>query len=240
MPRSCWRRRRRTRRIRRSAICSCRPNWSPGRQAIYARAVRARPREPPLDDAHDGGAGQHVGEPSYETDRMRFIGRQPDARLPGRSGGQTPLSNSEGSVLDPIVSIRQRCCCSPTSRCGSTSSPAWPSRACGVEGADREVSRSQPGRPRLRSGLDAQPYPAAAARRLRSRCAGLWPPGRLDHLRLGAAPGQGQHPRRNRRGQSGLWGYGISGDLPIVLVRIRDHERMRWCARPCRRTRTGV
>ena len=28
---------------------------------------------------------------------------------------------------------------------------------------------------------------------------------------------------RNRRGQSGLWGYGISGDLPIVLVRIRDH-----------------
>ncbi len=31
---------------------------------------------------------------------------------------------------------------------------------------------------------------------------------------------------RNRRGQSGLWGYGISGDLPIVLVRIRDQEKM--------------
>ena len=31
---------------------------------------------------------------------------------------------------------------------------------------------------------------------------------------------------RNRRGQSGLWGYGISGDLPIVLVRIRDHTRI--------------
>ncbi|HEX5102885.1 MAG TPA: cyclic beta 1-2 glucan synthetase, partial [Pirellulaceae bacterium] len=30
----------------------------------------------------------------------------------------------------------------------------------------------------------------------------------------------------NRRGQSGLWGYGISGDMPIVLVRIRDHERI--------------
>jgi cellobiose phosphorylase len=27
---------------------------------------------------------------------------------------------------------------------------------------------------------------------------------------------------RNRRGQSGLWGYSISGDLPIVLVRIGD------------------
>jgi len=30
----------------------------------------------------------------------------------------------------------------------------------------------------------------------------------------------------NRRGQSGLWGYGISGDLPIVLVRIRDVLRL--------------
>ena len=32
---------------------------------------------------------------------------------------------------------------------------------------------------------------------------------------------------RNRRGQSGLWGYGISGDLPIVLVRIRDRDAHR-------------
>ena len=31
---------------------------------------------------------------------------------------------------------------------------------------------------------------------------------------------------RNRRGQSGLWGYGISGDLPIVLIRIRDRDRL--------------
>ena len=28
--------------------------------------------------------------------------------------------------------------------------------------------------------------------------------------------------RSNRRGQTGLWGYGISGDLPIVLLRISD------------------
>lgn len=27
---------------------------------------------------------------------------------------------------------------------------------------------------------------------------------------------------RNRRGQSGLWGYSISGDLPIVLLQIGD------------------
>lgn len=27
---------------------------------------------------------------------------------------------------------------------------------------------------------------------------------------------------QNRRGQSGLWGYAISGDLPIVLLQISD------------------
>src|SRR5208282_4789499 len=27
---------------------------------------------------------------------------------------------------------------------------------------------------------------------------------------------------RNRRGQAGLWGYSISGDLPIVLLQIED------------------
>src|SRR5207244_2189770 len=31
---------------------------------------------------------------------------------------------------------------------------------------------------------------------------------------------------RNLRGQSGLWAYGISGDLPIVLVRIGDQEQI--------------
>jgi len=30
---------------------------------------------------------------------------------------------------------------------------------------------------------------------------------------------------KNRRGQSGLWGYSISGDLPIVLLRIGRHPR---------------
>ena len=30
----------------------------------------------------------------------------------------------------------------------------------------------------------------------------------------------------NRRGQSGLWKYGISGDIPIVLMRISDPARV--------------
>jgi cyclic beta-1,2-glucan synthetase len=32
--------------------------------------------------------------------------------------------------------------------------------------------------------------------------------------------------KKNRRGQSGLWGHGISGDLPIVLLRIGNAENI--------------
>ena len=46
---------------------------------------------------------------------------------------------------------------------------------------------------------------------------------------------------KNRRGQSGLWGYAISGDLPIVLVQIgRTPPTSNWCASWCRRTPTGA
>jgi cellobiose phosphorylase len=45
---------------------------------------------------------------------------------------------------------------------------------------------------------------------------------------------------RNRRGQSGLWGYAISGDLPIVLLQISDTEEHRPGPHGgARRTRTG-
>ena len=85
----------------------------------------------------------------------------------------------------------------------------------------REIPGSAPGRSRLRPGVDARPGRPAAAQCHRGRCAALRPPGRarsstpIPHC----APTQ-PSCMQNRRGQSGLWGYGISGDLPIVLLRI--------------------
>ena len=51
--------------------------------------------------------GVTIGEPTYETDRMRFIGRHRTLAAPAALDRPTPLSNSEGPVLDPIVCIRQ-------------------------------------------------------------------------------------------------------------------------------------
>ena len=64
--------------------------------------------------------GADIGEVSYETDRLRFIGRgntvaNPEtmhgaSNLPGAFSGEISgaLSGSQGSVLDPIVAIRHR------------------------------------------------------------------------------------------------------------------------------------
>src|SRR5512143_2768097 len=52
--------------------------------------------------------GMETGEVSYETDRMRFVGRGNTAADPQAMTGSAALSGEEGSVLDPIVSIRYR------------------------------------------------------------------------------------------------------------------------------------
>ena len=53
--------------------------------------------------------------------------------------------------------------------------------------------------------------------------------GRLASALIYADPARRAAPnilRNNRRGQSGLWSYGISGDAPLVLLRIGDSEKI--------------
>ena len=62
--------------------------------------------------------GTEIEDVSYETDRMQFIGRgntvaDPQAMSGGAEFFSGALSGSEGSVLDPIVSIRCRITLNP-------------------------------------------------------------------------------------------------------------------------------
>ena len=50
--------------------------------------------------------GAEIGEISYETDRMQFIGRGNTVVAPQAMNDPAALSGSQGSVLDPIVAIR--------------------------------------------------------------------------------------------------------------------------------------
>ena len=79
------------------------------RAILCTRRPRSRGEASPwmfhLMAAHGAAAG---GALSYETDRLRFLGRgrtPADPRVMHESG---PLGGSDGSVLDPIVAIRGR------------------------------------------------------------------------------------------------------------------------------------
>lgn len=50
--------------------------------------------------------GAELREISYETDRLQFIGRGNTVASPQAMKNSSALSGSQGSVLDPIVSIR--------------------------------------------------------------------------------------------------------------------------------------
>ena len=170
--------------------------------------------------------GTPVGKTSYETDRLKFLGRGKTVANPTVVGGSPTLSNSEGSVLDPIVSIRQRV----------TIAPDESVRLDFVTGVaeTRDLALSLIEKYRDKSLADrvfdlAWSHGQVVLRQLNATEADVQLYGRLESSILHANPAQRSNPSillKNRRGQSGLWGHGISGDFPIVLLRIADLEKI--------------
>ena len=168
--------------------------------------------------------GDTVGELQYETDRARFLGRGRGIRTPMSVIDGHPLSNTVGAVLDPIVSLRRRVRLVPGATARVTFStliaqsrdealaladeynnPATFERAATLAWTQAQVQ--------LRHlGIDADEaylFQELASRILYSDAT----------LRPSSEVLTG-----NNRGPSGLWRHGISGDLPIVLIRIDEAE----------------
>ena len=76
---------------------------------ILATRRRRAPEEPEIWAAHlaiiDGEA---VGKPEVETDRARFLGRGRGIQSPAAMLSGQPLSNTVGTVLDPVFALRRR------------------------------------------------------------------------------------------------------------------------------------
>ncbi len=166
--------------------------------------------------------GADAGEVSYETDRSRFIGRGNTAADPQAIGGPAELSGSEGSVLDPIVAIRCRITLDPdeTATVNIVSGVGESRDVCiGLiekhqdrHLADRVFDLAWTHSQVLLQQLNATEADAQLYGHLASSVIFANPLLRADASIL----------IKNRRGQSGLWGYSISGDFPIVLLRIED------------------
>ena len=169
----------------------------------------------------------HIDTISYETDRARFIGRGRTVAQPQMlDREQAQLSNSDGSVLDPIVAIR----------CRITLEPEQSATIDFVTGMadDREGCLRLIGKYRDRHLADrvfdlAWTHSQVLLRQLNASLADAQ---LYEHMATSIIyPGASLRAetgilRGNRRGQSGLWGQSISGDLPIVLLQIANPARI--------------
>ena len=195
----------------------------PGQQAIVCKR---RPRtddevtpwlfhllSTPSDDASDV---------SYETDRMRFIGRGNTLADPRAMQTAAPLSGSAGSVLDPVAAIRRRVSLAP----GETTTVDW---ITGIAEA-REGCLALAAQCRQRAFVDRAFDAATAHAQAMLGAIGATDANTQCFQRIAASivyvdAALRADPTilgRNTEGQPGLWPYRISGDFPIVLLRIAD------------------
>jgi len=208
-------------RERGAILCSRRPRGSE-EQAPWLLKLMTVHREG--EGEGEGGLAGELPAPEFETSRAGFIGRGCGNALPRALAPDehAPLGASHGPVPDPAAAIRRVFVLEPQEEivfdvvlgAAATRGQALDlvERYQDRHLADRVFELAWTHSQVVLRQLDA----SEADAQLYGRLAGsvLYP-----HAGLRADPAV---IARNGRGQSGLWPYGISGDLPIVLLHIRD------------------
>ncbi len=201
----------------------------PQRAILCTRRPRAQGEREPWMLHMMAVHGAKIVEVSYETDRMQFIGRgntvaDPQSMRAGSGPDSGVLSGSEGSVLDPIVAIRCRIMLDPDES-------ATINIVSGI-GETRDAALSLVEKYQDRRLADrvfdlAWTHGQVLLRQINASEADAQLYGRLAGSIIYANAALRADPSvliKNHRGQSGLWGYAISGDLPIVLLQIEDPD----------------
>ena len=168
--------------------------------------------------------GNIVGNMQYETDRMKFIGRNRSLARPAAMEPDQPLSNSTGSVLDPVMSLRRRVRIEPgqTVRIAFTVA-VGETRKYALELAEkyRDIKASE------------RVFELSWTRsQVESRYLGLNAEDVETFLELvpfllmynPLRTETGKFIEKNTGAQPDLWPFGISGDLPILLAKVGGRE----------------
>jgi cyclic beta-1,2-glucan synthetase len=191
--------------------------------ALIATRRPRSPQEPLVWAAHFAVVeGITTAPVQYETDRASFLGRGNTVATAHALADGTVLSGTTGTVLDPIFSVRHRVCIAPGQM---TRLAFWtlvaPTREALLELVDQHHDRSAFERARTLSWTQAQ---------VQLRHLGINADEAADFQRL-AAPilyadarfrASAEDIAHGAGPQSNLWRYAVSGDLPIVLLRIDD------------------
>ena len=197
------------------------------RQAILcSRRPRALNEQTPwmfhLLAVHEGDSS----EVSYETDRAQFIGRGNDLAAPNAMINSGKLSGSEGAVLDPIVAIRHRITLAPEA---SVTIDMVMGMADTRDASLELVEKYHDRRLADRVFDLAWTHGQVVLRQLNATEAEAQLYGRLANSVIYAHSlmrADASVIISNRRGQSGLWAHAISGDLPIVLLQIKNSSNI--------------
>ncbi|MFP2872431.1 GH36-type glycosyl hydrolase domain-containing protein [Acetobacter tropicalis] len=195
--------------------------YLPETKALIATRRRRSPDEPEIWVAHLVVSKLAV---SMETDRAAFIGRGQTLRSPAAMIGKNALSGRTGTVLDASFSLR----CRATLKPGSTTrisfwTMAASSREKLLDLIDTHKDAAALDRVRTLAWTQAQiqlrhlditPPEADLFQRLAAHVlfsgSSLRAPS--EKIRLGAGP------------QKALWEHGISGDLPLVVLSVKENS----------------
>jgi cyclic beta-1,2-glucan synthetase len=188
---------------------------------LLATRRKREPTEPGLWMFHSSVVeGESVGALQFDTDRARFLGRGRDLRNALSIVDARPLSDSAGTVLDPVLALRRRVRILP----GATARVAfWTgvagSRAQALALAEKyrdaaafertKAAAMTHAEARLRD-LGVESEEALLFQRVASRVLYFDTSLRASREMLS----------KNRSGPSVLWSVGLSGDVPIVLLEV--------------------
>jgi cyclic beta-1,2-glucan synthetase len=191
--------------------------------ALLATRRGREPTDPQAWVAHVSVLeGVGIGGSQFETDRARFLGRGHDLRNAVSIVDARPLSNTAGTVLDPVLALRRRVRIAP----GETARVAFWTGVC----ASRAEALALVDKHRDMAAFERAKTLAWTQAQVQLRYLGVDFEEAQAFQRIANrvlyADSSLRAPRdvleKNQLGQSALWPHGISGDLPIVLVRIDD------------------
>jgi cyclic beta-1,2-glucan synthetase len=195
--------------------------------ALLATRRRRAPEEPGMWVAHSSVVeGECLRPPEYETDRARFIGRGRELREAISVFDGRRLSNTVGTVLDPVFALRQRV---RVPAGGTARISFWTFVADSREAVLQLLGRHQEPGAFLRAGTLAWTQGQVQLRHLGSDAgeASLFQrlAGQLLFAQAALRPFSATLVR-GAGGPQALWALGISGDRPILLLRIDDLENI--------------
>lgn len=168
--------------------------------------------------------GNSSGPLEYETDRLRFLGRGRGIRESIESLPPVPLSGTVGSVLDPVFSLRQSVLIAPGTSARLT---FWTAIATTRRAITDLVDRHRAPNAFSRASMLAWTQAQVQLRHLgvssADACLFQQAAGHLIYSQGVLRPAHAE-PLAGMGGPRGLWAFGISGDRPILLLRIDDEN----------------